>query len=405
MNQLIGEDFSFNDGSSSQTRREILLPLLRVMCPHPNAASPPPPYWMQPTPDGEWDALVPRMPTLPTHAHKILALLVKGPNWSQWKRMQNKPERRLPSNSHNNNAYGSAAWRAANPIGEAEVNDDDILVLNHPTSFSQVKCGFNRVRVRGVKFDDVVAWLSDDIFKENGEPAKPTKDLNVFKYDALLSEYRRLACHTYTLDTPDGPVSAVAKVIHFVYKQMVFGVAARDCPMFTTARELTEAELRHYGLFGEHATTFYPRRVVPTPTSGRSQQDGETASPDRNGASASSPSVAQQQQPLGRVFLVSSSPAANVPQAPGHVTATIHRHAILVICPPRRSDCGDAEDDEHDIVDICTMMCGEPGGKIPSFAVEIGRGEQLKVVTSIYNSLVADMKEAGLCSYPDNHKK
>lgn len=360
MDQLLTEGFSYNN---SQSRQDVLLPLLRALSQEYTAT----PYWMIPTPDGEWDSQVPRAANLPYHAHKILAFITSGPQWTPWKRIYNKPERK-PLPGHGD---------GRNPIADAENADDDIIALNHPTSFSQVKCGYNRTRVRGVKFEDVVSWFSDDILKDNGEPLKSTKDLNVFRYDGFLSEYRRLAFHTYTVDTPEGPLTTTVKVNHYIYKQMVIGVAARDCPMFQTARELSEEEIRHYGLFGSHANTFYPHRV-------------------KKGSALA-------EQPIGRVFLLSSSPAANVPQVPGSVRATIHRHAILVIAPPKKSECGDVDDDEREIVDIVTMMCGEPGGKIPSFALDFSRGEQLKVVNAMYSNLMADMKAAGLINY-GNHK-
>eukprot|EP00744_Colponema_vietnamica_P016954 GILI01023805.1.p1 GENE.GILI01023805.1~~GILI01023805.1.p1 ORF type:complete len:682 (-),score=101.65 GILI01023805.1:156-2021(-) len=355
MDQLLSEGFSYNN---SQTRAEALMPLLRTLSQDLTAT----PYWMFQTPDGEWDSFVPRFASLPYHAHKILALITTGPQWTQWKRFYNKPERK-PLPGHGD---------GRNPIADAENAEDDIITMNHPTAFCQVKCGYNRTRLRGVKFEDVVSWFSDDLLKENGEPIKNTKDLNVFRYDGFLSEYRRLAIHTYSAEALNGPVNTTVKVVHYIYKQMVIGVAARDCPMFQTARELTEDEIRHYKLFNTHANTFYPNRV----------QKGSSRKAE--------------EQPIGRVFLLSSSPAANVPPVPGSVRATIHRHAILVIAPPKKTECGDADDDDREIVDIVTMMCGEPGGKIPSFAVDFTRGEQLKVINAMCSNIMADMKAAGL---------
>lgn len=195
---------------------------------------------------------------------------------------------------------------------------------NHPISWTVVKAGLNVAVVRGVSFDDAVRFVNDDI-----DFAKSVESLHVWQFDKNLGDLRRL--HR---------VDAHTRVIHMIYKQMFFGVAPRDATMYETAMELTPEQIEYYGLCREHANN-------------KNVTDG-----------------------TGRVFVLASAPAEGVPLVSGHVRCVVHRRAIIIREVP-----------SDNTIELMTIMCGEPGGKVPSRVVDLARGEQMKVVKDMRTAL------------------
>lgn len=248
-----------------------------------------PKYAVQDTPTAPWDELLPPHANIPLFMHKVIMLYTRAPDWSDWKIAP------------------------------------DTIARNHPISWTVVKAGLNAVTVRGVTFDDAVAYINDD-----PDFSKPLEKLHVWHFDKLLGEFRRLA----VLDQH-------TKVVHMVYKQIIFGVAPRDAPMYIMSKELTPEEIAYYGLNQKHVNN---NEVI----------DGG----------------------VGRVFISSSGPAEGVPPVKGHVRCVVHRQVIII----RELPGG--------VVQMMTLVCGEPGGNVPARIVDMTRGEQLKVVQGMREGLL-----------------
>lgn len=247
-------------------------------------------YSAEDTPSAPWDELMPPCPTLPIFVHKNLMLYTRAPGWKDWK------------------------------------VTSDIIARDHPISWTVVKAGLNVVILKNVSFDDAVAFINDD-----PDFRTPVESLSVFQFDKLLGEFRRLAI-----------VDENTRVVHMIYKQIIFGIAPRDAPMYQFAKELSREEIDYYGLCREHANN-------------KNVTDG-----------------------TGRVFVLSSAPADGVPPVKGHVRVVVHRQAIIIREVPSTNS-----------VEVMTLMCGEPGGSVPTRIVEMTRGEQVKVVVAIRKALTA----------------
>jgi hypothetical protein len=247
-------------------------------------------YSAEETPTAPWDELMPPCSTLPTFVHKNLMLYTSAPAWKDWKIAT------------------------------------DIVARDHPISWTIVKAGLNIVTLRDISFDEAVSFINDD-----PDFRTPVEDLSVFQFDKLLGEFRRLAI-----------IDEYTRVIHMIYKQLIFGIAPRDAPMYQFAKELTREEIDYYGLCREHANN---TKVT-------------------NGQ--------------GRVFVLSSAPADGVAPVKGHVRIVVHRQAIIIREIPGTNT-----------IEVMTLMCGEPGGNVPSRIVEMTRGEQVKVVVAMRKALGA----------------
>lgn len=245
-------------------------------------------YSAEDTPTAPWDELMPSCPTLPTFVHKNLMLYTRAPAWKDWK------------------------------------VTTDIVARDHPISWTIVKAGLNILTLRDVSFDEAVAYINDD-----PDFRTPVENLSVFQFDKLLGEFRRLAI-----------VDEHTRVVHMIYKQIIFGIAPRDAPMYQFAKELTSEEIDYYGLCREHANN-------------KNVTDGR-----------------------GRVFVLSSAPADGVPPVKGHVRVVVHRQAILI-----------REILSTNSIEVMTLMCGEPGGNVPKRIVEMSRGEQVKVLVAMRKAL------------------
>lgn len=245
-------------------------------------------YSAEETPTAPWDELMPPCPTLPTFVHKNLMLYTRAPAWKDWKIAP------------------------------------DIVARDHPISWTIVKAGLNIITFRDVSFDEAVAFINDD-----PDFRTPVENLSVFQFDKLLGEFRRLAI-----------IDEYTRVIHMIYKQIIFGIAPRDAPMYQYAKELTRDEIDYYGLCREHANN-------------KNVTDGR-----------------------GRVFVLSSAPADGVPHVKGHVRIVVHRQAIIIREVPSTNS-----------IEVMTLMCGEPGGNVPSRIVEMSRGEQVKVLVAMRKAL------------------
>ena len=251
-------------------------------------------FYPGPTPSGEWDDLLPPHPNIPVYMHKVLMLYTKGPNWVDWK------------------------------------ISGDYVGRNHDVGWTVVKANINAIMIRNVTFDDAVSFIDDD-----PDGTKDNEKLNVWKYDILLGEFRRLQV-----------IDRSNRVVHYVYKQLFFAVAPRDIPTYSTARELTPDETDYYGLCRPHANN-------------KEVTDG-----------------------AGRFFILSSAPAMGVPPVQGHVRGIIHRHALIVREVPSQQ-----------AVQVMIIMCGEPGGRIPNRVVDIARGEGKKIVEGIRAAIVQSSKK------------
>ena len=169
-----------------------------------------------------------------------------------------------------------------------EATEPELLAMGHVVPWSVVKCSYNCLRIRcpsmpsapandasrsilhrfnerGMPrpsttsektsyrdrrlFKHVVDWLDDD------DGTVDSNQLNVYQYDKLLGDYRRLKFHKFPESMPS-PTSTEKseksaekdqendafrwvrmRVVHYLYKQLVFAVAPRDAPVFTTATE------------------------------------------------------------------------------------------------------------------------------------------------------------------------
>lgn len=350
-----------------------------------------------------------------------------------------------------------------------EANEVELQALGHVVPWSVVKCSYNCLRIRcpslpsapttacstnvskrfshrGLNpvsqysteevyknrrlFQHVVDWLDDD------DGAVDSAQLNVYQYDKLLGDYRRLKFSKFVEPlnvTASGKVVDAdsqqegdeylsrcvrMRVVHYLYKQLVFAVAPRDAPVFTTATEIAPHEAAHYKAFGEHRNTFFPYRIV----SKKALLALET------NANVMKLPAALASGPQGSIYHVCSA-ETSAPAVPGHVRTNIHRQAFIVIAPPLRRHvvfaeyCADeglalppqlqqdmlvglsstalspegAEDDtdgEDQVVLVVTMICGEPGGRVPASVAEIGRGEQVKIVNSIKDKLFNALSQA-----------
>lgn len=250
-------------------------------------------YSLQDTPTAPWDELMPPHPGIPTFMHKVLMLYTKAPNWVDWKVTA------------------------------------DTTARNHPISWTVVKAGLNVASVKGITFDEAVGFINDD-----PDFTKPVEKLNVWQYDKLLGEFRRLAI-----------IDAHTRVVHMIYKQIIFAVAPRDAPMYMFAKELSSDEIEYYGLCRPH-------------NNNSDVTDG-----------------------VGRVFISSSAPADGVPDVKGHVRCVVHRQAIIIREVPAQN-----------CVQIMTIVCGEPGGNVPARIVDMTRGEQLKIVLGMRKALLESHK-------------
>eukprot|EP00658_Telonema_sp_P-2_P052616 TRINITY_DN40849_c0_g1_i1.p1 TRINITY_DN40849_c0_g1~~TRINITY_DN40849_c0_g1_i1.p1 ORF type:complete len:190 (-),score=23.66 TRINITY_DN40849_c0_g1_i1:10-579(-) len=124
-------------------------------------------------------------------------------------------------------------------------------------------------------FKHVLDWLDDD------DGTVDSNQLNVYQYDKLLGDYRRLKFHKFPETIVVGPKAenkseksddeevqndtfrwVRMRVVHYLYKQLVFAVAPRDAPVFTTATETSPEAGSHYGAFGTHRNTFFPVRLL-----------------------------------------------------------------------------------------------------------------------------------------------
>ncbi len=206
----------------------------------------------------------------------------------------------------------------------------DFIGRNHNIAWTQVKANLNAVMIQGVSFDDAVKFIDDD-----PDGTKENEKLHVWQYDVILGEYRRLRV-----------MNRATRVVHYVYKQLFFAVAPRDLPMYSTAMELSRDEIEYYGLCRAHANN-------------TEVTDGE-----------------------GRFFILSSAPALGVPSVQGHVRAVIHRHALIVREIPALQ-----------AVQVMTLMCGEPGGRIPHRIIDIARGEGKKIVDCIKKAILRSCKK------------
>lgn len=249
-------------------------------------------YSAQVTPTAPWDELMPCCPTLPVFMHKVLMLYTRAPKWSDWKR--------------------TSDWYGR----------------NHPIEWTVVKAGLNVATVKGVSFDDAVNFVNDD-----PTFSKPLEKLNLWKFDKILGEFRRLAV-----------IDANTRVVHMVYKQIIFGVAPRDAPMYQCAKELTREEIDYYGLCRPHINN-------------KEVTDG-----------------------TGRIFVLSSAPADGVDAVQGHVRCLVHRQALIIREIPNA-------------LEVMTLVCGEPGGNVPSRIVDMARGEQMKIVTDLRKALLDSCKK------------
>ena len=219
------------------------------------------------------------------------------------------------------------------------------------------------------------------------------------------------------------------RVVHYLYKQLVFAVAPRDAPVFTTATETSPDEVSHYGAFGPHKNTFFPDRLVSKKSILALETAANVAAADCGGG-ADKP-VSFGSGPQGTIYHVCSA-ETDAPAVPGHVRTNIHRQAFIVIAPPLRrhvvlaeycaqeglaipkdircdmmrgisSDTytpsetiatADDTDGEDQVVLVITMICGEPGGRVPASIAEIGRGEQVKIVNTIKDKLYQAIQQA-----------